>query len=138
VNRRPLALLAAFILLAALGGCGRASDELEKMTREARPAFTLSGEELFRDYSDRDAGDKKYKEKILQVSGPVVRIRSNVANDRVLLLRGAEHAGDIQCHFFDSYSEQVSKLRPGDKLTVRGKCTGKIINVILDPCVIIP
>lgn len=125
--------ITCFLILLLMSGCRQGGIDPAK----TEPAHQLTSLELFSQYSDLAAGDEKFKSKIIQVKGTVVRTGRNVAGNILVFLRGSENRGDIQCAFEKEYAAKASEMQEGQELTVRGKCKGRLINVILDQCVIV-
>jgi hypothetical protein len=44
--------------------------------------------------------------------------------------------GSVQCFFSDKYAGEAAQLRKGQKITVKGRCDGKFMNVLVKGCVL--
>ena len=51
-------------------------------------------------------------------------------------LKGDEYFGDIQCFFAESHVGEASQLSKGQTITVKGRCDGQSMNVLLQGCII--
>jgi hypothetical protein len=94
----------------------------------------ISAEDLFAEYQqDKDAADRKYKGKVIVVSGTVDTIKAETGNPYItmktssLILR-------VQCIFKSADSSAVGGLTKGQTVHVRGKVFGRIGNVVLQDC----
>jgi hypothetical protein len=51
-------------------------------------------------------------------------------------LKGNQYFGDIQCFFAESHLGTASRLSKGQKISVKGMCDGKLMNVMLKGCIV--
>lgn len=102
----------------------------------AKADATFAAEEL---YSAFDANETQanadYLDKVIQVTG---KVRSSSRNEdghvKVTLESGDAMFGVI-CEL-DEHSEHVrTEFEPGETITVKGLCTGKLMDVVLVRCV---
>lgn len=104
-----------------------------KSVAEIEPDFVVSPEDIVTAFSDdEENANKKYLGKIIEVSGEV----SDVLGDEgsySLLLNGGDF-GMVQCAFM---TKPVSEYQIGDMVRIRGKCSGFLLDVILNECVIL-
>jgi len=99
---------------------------------------TIGARELFADYEANEiAADRKYKNKVLQVTGTVDRIAKDITNTMYVTLKGDELIGSIQWLFDDAHANQLAGLQKGMRVSVKGKCGGKMMNVMLNGCVLV-
>jgi len=121
-------------------GSGSGTTRRSRDVAEAPPenVITITSSQLFAEYEANDiAADKKYKGKILEVSGTVENISRDILdNIYVTLETGQFEIFSIQCFFADRFEDQAAELRPGQYLTIRGRCDGKFGNVILKDSII--
>jgi hypothetical protein len=40
----------------------------------------------------------------------------------------------VTCSFYSEEAGNIKKINPGDEVTVKGKCTGKLMDVVLNKC----
>jgi len=111
-----------------------------RKSKDERSAVQITASQLFTEYSENDVGaDKRYKDKLLQVSGNVGAISRDFREHiYVTLDAGEAMIFSIQCFFADSEEDKAAELRPGQFLTIRGRCGGKFGNVFLRDCSIVP
>jgi len=101
------------------------------------PAMTVSASQLYADYEANGvAADEKYKGKVLLVTGKVNSIDRDIMETIYVTLQGDEYFGDVQCFFAEDHVSTASQLSKGQTVTVKGKCEGKLMNVMLKGCVI--
>jgi hypothetical protein len=129
-------LIVIFGLWAALIlGCKTST----QTTRDATNAITVSAEDLYKAYESNEAdADKLYQGKTLIVSGTVGDTDTPAAgNPAVTLVAGKSVA--IQCLGFASgQKDAISKLKPGQSVSVKGKCMGRMMGklVVLEDSVL--
>lgn len=101
------------------------------------PAIEVSARQLYADYEANGvAADEKYKGKVLRVTGKVNTIDRDIMDKIYVTLKGDKYLGDIQCFFAEDHVKTASQLSKGQTITVKGKCDGKMMNVLLKGCVI--
>jgi hypothetical protein len=122
-------------LIIAFGSDNQKSNGTEISTKE--PSFTVSANKLYSDYkSNGVSADVKYKGKVIKVIGVVNNIDRDLMDNIYVTLKGDKYFGDIQCFFSEDYVGKASKLYKGKRITVKGICDGKLMNVMLNDCVI--
>jgi hypothetical protein len=104
------------------------------------PDVTLTAVDLAKDFeADKDAADKRYKGKLLQVTGEVREVLPASGGKTPVLLAGTPRAADggpgrnIQA-LFDEKTAGLGGVTPGKKITVTGKCQGDVGFVTLIDC----
>lgn len=129
-----LIVVSGFLII-AFGSDDQESTESEIST--VQPSITVSAEKLYSDYEDNGvAADGKYKGKVIRVTGVVNNIDRDIMDNIYVTLKGDQYFGDIQCFFSESYVGIASQLSKGQRITVKGMCDGKLMNVMLNGCVI--
>lgn len=103
------------------------------------PIASLSAVSLFGAYEDNEvAADEQYKGKILEVSGVVDSIGKDILNQPYIALSLGQpyKIGRVQCFFSDSDISKLAKISKGAEIRVRGKCIGKMGNILLHDCIL--
>lgn len=115
----------------------RSNKSETRSIRHIKPAITTTAHRLYSDYkSNAVAADRKYKDKILRVSGVVDTINRDILQTIYVVLSGDDYFGGVQCFFSDDYEKAIANLRKGQAITIKGKCDGKLMNVLLKECII--
>lgn len=88
-------------------------------------AGVISAEQLAKEFDDNEvAANQKYKGKIIRVKGKVEEISmSLVFNKPELELDGDIFRSDISCEFKKVEADKIARLKVGDHVVVRGKCS---------------
>ncbi len=92
--------------------------------------YSLEASELFKafDLNEADA-NTKYLNKVIEVTGTIREVQ-----DRQVLLE-TEATFGIICEFDEHH--HIEHLQPGQMVTCKGQCTGKLMDVVLSRSVII-
>jgi tRNA_anti-like len=86
---------------------------------------------LFNEYSSNEqAANKKYLEKILEVSGQVTSITKNAEGLTVILLKTDDPMFGVNC----TLEQKDIQVIEGDSMAVKGICTGYLTDVVLIRC----
>ncbi|MBK9254885.1 MAG: hypothetical protein IPM42_05305 [Saprospiraceae bacterium] len=97
--------------------------------------FTLTPEELLAAYEmNEDEANLIYLDKVIQISGKVKEIMNTGQTSSLMLDTGNEMAGII-CEFQDVAS--LSDINVGGEVTVKGICSGKLMDIVLVRSVLI-
>ena len=107
-----------------------------RKTREAREGapIKISAEELYKAYESNEAdADKLYQGKILIVTGTVGTTstpEAGMGNPAVILI-DARQKPIVNCFgFATDEKDAISKLKTGQKVSVKGKSMGKVVTDI--------
>ena len=108
------------------------------------PTSTLTKvttEELCLAYrEDKIAADKKFTDKILEVTGVVDRVVVNDIHDiYYVILASAEGRREwhIRCTFDKKQAPELNRLTAGQVVTVQGKYDGYKINILMRDCALL-
>lgn len=69
------------------------------------------------------------------VDGVVEYIEHDIRGMQYVILKGDSMLGDVQCYFVQEIP--ASQIKSGDKITIQGMCRGKMLNVLLDSCILL-
>jgi len=129
--KRLLIFLAVVVIAGGLYGI-YLYNEKPADTRDENADFEISATNLVKEFStSEETATKKYVDKILIVTGPIKEV-NNLAS--TLFLDGSDPLITITCSFYVDESDQLKKLKPGDAIQVKGKCTGKLIDIVMNNC----
>ena len=105
---------------------------------EDKDYIKVDYKKLYKDYDENAiAADEKYKDKLIQITGNIKDIFREVMGHPYVTFSVDGHFQSVQAVFDKNEEKNVAKLKKGQSITVRGKCTGKRIDVMLDNCKII-
>ena len=96
---------------------------------------TFSAPDLYHDFvQDEALANKKWVGKVIEVSGIISSVNES-ANYISLNLRAVTDGG-INCSVLKKDLGPGDKFKTGDSVTIKGKCTGFLMDVNLVDCVI--
>lgn len=100
---------------------------------EASAEISINANELINEFSiDETSANNKYLEKIVAVSGEITSIA--IENDKpIITLKTNNDFGSILCHF-NKNSTNLNQLKEGQNVTIKGICTGYLMDVVLVKC----
>jgi hypothetical protein len=104
----------------------------------APTVIAVTAEELCSAYNaDNAAADAKYRGKALKVTGEVDSMGEDVLqNPYIRLSGGIKHqAWGVRCRL--SKKPEPAQLTIGQRVTVQGKCQGRLMNVLMKDCSLI-
>ena len=102
------------------------------------PEYFLAASLLYEEFeTGEEAANTKYMDKVIQVTGTVAEILLNNEGDINLVLREEEDFSGIHCSFGKGEQEKLSSVKTGDEVTVKGFCTGMLMDVVLNRCVLV-
>ena len=92
-------------------------------------AFTFSEKEK--------ASNAKYVSKVIAVSGTIDDITTDEKGDQVILIAGSsDMMNGVLCTLEKSEADKAKSLKRGDEVTIKGRCTGMLMDVVLNKCTI--
>jgi hypothetical protein len=101
----------------------------------ARPDIIVDAAVLFQDFQqDEVAANKKYLDKIIEVKGIISESTVSPGTSSVQLHAG-DGPGGINCSLSNSETRTQIPVK-GSLITVKGKCSGFLMDVTLVDCVI--
>lgn len=104
---------------------------------EAEQAIAITARELYAQYEANEIqADALYKNKTLAVSGTIQNIGKDILDDPYISFKTDNLIGSVQCMLADTEKEKAAQLREGTAITLQGKNSGKLMNVLLRNCVI--
>ncbi len=85
-----------------------------------------------------ETANKKYLEKIIEVSGLIseINISTNNSGSNCILRKTNEFSGVI-CEFEPGEDTELKSFQVGDNVTIKGKYSGFLMDVVLNTCGII-
>jgi tRNA_anti-like len=105
-------------------------------TAKVRPDFVITATTLQKEFEDNEkAASARYINKILEVSGTIASaVPSDSAHLNISLKTGSE-ISSVNCVL--TAAGDMAKLKPGLEITLRGECSGFLMDVLLKNCAII-
>jgi hypothetical protein len=98
-------------------GAKKAAEQAQEEIKSSL-AFKVTADEICREYSKGNefAADKKYKDKVVEVTGTMKKAEHILGSAFIILDGGIDLLGpDVQCFFADKYGDQLAKLDQAKK-----------------------
>jgi hypothetical protein len=93
----------------------------------------VTAQVLFDAYSQNEtSANATYLNKAVQVAGEVSTVKANQEGKVVVTLKTADPMFGVQC----TMKEKVG-IKVGEKVTIKGICTGFLMDVVLIDCVVV-
>lgn len=139
---KTVKIIIALVILGGVVGAIIAYKMYNKPHRDIsqeEPDYTYSSDELYNDYvSDEEAANAKYLDKVIQVSGPVDMVEINQGGDINITLNAEEAMmGGVSATVDSRFKEQAESIEDGDQITLKCRCTGMLMDVVLVDCSIV-
>ncbi len=132
-------ILIAFGLLVLIGG-GVAFylyNKPHQNIERAEADFEMPASELFAAFEQNEqAAQDKYLDKIIKVTGAVQEVKKSDDGSTQIILEGDGMFG-VSCQLDDKVEHSHTDLETGEKATLKGICTGKLMDVVLVRCVVV-
>lgn len=126
-------IIALFIGLVAAGGIFYfVYNKPHRDVASEKPEYVLTADELFDEYeADEVAANTKFLDKTVEVTGTISELGTNDAGQSFVILT-AENAmiGGVSATF----GNEQAGLEEGLKVSLKCRCTGKLMDVVLINC----
>lgn len=123
----------ALLIIAAAGVYIYTFNKPARTAASEKAVYTLGVNELVLDFEkDENAANAKYLNQVIKVFGTVVSI-SESDNNYTVLLKEPDSTGGVSCSF-EKKGFEKSKFPRGQKVYIKGICSGYLFEVILNKC----
>jgi Cu/Ag efflux protein CusF len=97
--------------------------------------YELSAIDLTREFNaDEARASSKFADKIVSVTGVAKEVERK---SLTVFLKGSDQLTMVSCSFYVADSSQLAGIHEGDIISVKGKCTGKLSDVVLNNCTLL-
>jgi hypothetical protein len=145
LKRKSFFWLGLALLCLVLGARGfYLYNKPHRSVADATVIFAIGADSLFRQYqSDEHAADQKFLNKVVLVSGRLADIQHTGSSEIWILSSqpadstgpGSPTGGGINCQIFSPGNAASPRPKPGEMVTIKGRCTGFLMDVNLADCV---
>jgi len=99
------------------------------------PAVTINASDLYSAFSQNEAeANKRFIDKVILVKGTISDV-SHTDSTLTVLLESNNIAGGISCNILDK-NTNVAVLKSSQPVSIKGRCSGFLADVMLADCVI--
>jgi uncharacterized protein YpmB len=111
-----LVILVAVIVAIGIGVWNKPHENIKDAV-----AIKTGAEALYQSLSDKTSQAKSmYVNKVVAVTGKVVRVMKNQQEHQVVFLQSGVNGGSVNC----TMEENIENIKEGDTLTLKGICIG--------------
>ena len=137
MNRKRILLGLVFVaIVAAYFGYYLYNKPMDKLS-DLKSMYKLSAKELYLEFdSNEELATKKYQEKVVEVSGKIDTTSTNATGGLTIILSTEGEMGSISCEMDVNSKTFKTSFTRGEQITLKGMCAGKLIDVVLNRCVI--
>lgn len=103
---------------------------------KAKPDFVITATALLKEFEDNEAAaSAKYISKIVEITGTVATVKPAENNIVNISLVTESDLSSVICTF--AAISDPSSVKAGDVITIRGECSGFLMDVLLNNCAIL-
>ncbi|AMC11883.1 hypothetical protein Lupro_11670 [Lutibacter profundi] len=105
--------------------------------RDSKVNYVFTPKKLVEEYLQNEmAATKKYADQILQIEGDSYSI-STLKGNSVITFKDTTSESSIICHLQPEENNKILKLKKDQYITVKGICTGYLLDVVMVECVLV-
>lgn len=98
-----------------------------------KPDYVITAEDLQKAFLDNEAtASEKYVNKIIEVRGRILAIEPGERSTTNISLDTGTEVSEVICTM--NSGKIPLKLKKGDEVTIRGRCSGYLMDVLLNNC----
>ena len=128
----------AFLLILGIGAYVAFLNVPQDSTKGKEAAMQLGATSLFAEYEKNEKkADKKFIGKIMDIEGRIMGLEKDEAGKGVVILDSGNGMDGIMCTLEDSETKKMAGLKEGQSIKIRGKCAGKMMDVVFNKCLLL-
>jgi tRNA_anti-like len=105
-------------------------------THNLKPAFKIEASDFVGKFeSNEPQANALYADKAVSVHGVISSIQTTDTSATVFLNDGSS-VTSVMCQFGKGNNEQIKNLRKGEVITIKGICSGYLLDVVMVRCVV--
>ena len=107
-----------------------------KDLQKVKPDFVITAGELQKAFeANETTANTTYLDKVIEVSGTINDLKSGEGNTFNVSLKTESPMSSVICTFQSMTGLQ--NLKSGDQITIRGQCSGFLMDILLNNCVVV-
>ncbi|MBI5914389.1 MAG: hypothetical protein HY842_03365 [Bacteroidetes bacterium] len=131
---KKILIITAVFILGAVAVMFYLSQKPVPSVNDLKTDFTVTATDLFAEYqANEGAANQKYNGKIVEVSGVIKETKNNEAGQPTVVLESGDPMFGVICELKEK--GQATKFSNGQQVTLKGECTGYLMDVVLARCV---
>jgi len=100
--------------------------------------YTIQATALLSEFEKNESkANQKYMDKVVEVAGTIAEISKDQKGATVVALRNADAFSGVLCTLQDISDDAIQPYSVGKPIKIRGVCTGMLMDVVLNKCVIV-
>ena len=138
IYRYRFILFAGLTILAAAGTYGlNEYSRRHPDTHQLNAVFKVAAVDLVSVFeADASRATKEYADKVIEVRGIVSTIQRTDSSGTVFL-KGKTSSSSVMCQFDQKAFREITQLRYGQLITIKGICSGYLMDVVIVRCILI-
>jgi hypothetical protein len=130
-------IIVLIIVVLILAGGFYVYNEYNRPASLGSVEFSMEAPQLLSEFEQDEAmANKKYLGKVIEVKGTIKDI-IHQENVYTVLLGDKEAMNSVSCALGNEGAEEVAGIKPGDIASIKGTCTGILLDVALVNCEIV-
>jgi hypothetical protein len=102
-------------------------------TSRVKPVYVVTATALEKEFETNEAvASSKYINKIIEVSGTIASVTHADSSHINISLKTGSDISSVICTF--AAGGDHAKMGPGEEITLRGECSGYLMDVLLNNC----
>jgi hypothetical protein len=107
-----------------------------KDLQKVKPDFVVTAPDLLKAFeTDENAAAAKYVNNIVEVSGTIQSVKPGENNALTISLSSGNDISSVICTLQGNTGP--TNFRTGEQITIRGKCSGFLMDVLLNNCAVV-
>jgi type II secretory pathway pseudopilin PulG len=107
-------------------------------SKNKKATIAITASELFEAFIENESeANKKYVGKIIELSGIVISIEEDEQGATVAVLQSDDPIAGVMCTLERGQKKHLSPKSVGSTVRIKGLCTGKLMDVVLNKCILI-
>ncbi|MCO6462198.1 MAG: hypothetical protein J5I59_12410 [Saprospiraceae bacterium] len=128
-----LAILAVGVL--AAGGIYMYINKGHRDVADAEPELVVQAQELIKAFeTDEQGANAKYVGKLIEINGVVGTVDSAQDGSTIILLESDNPMSTVMCQLDPIQKEKEKPVQSGQKIRIKGLCSGFTTDVVIDRC----
>lgn len=133
--KRVILIIFIVVIAAFLGVWKFVFKKAETSVKSKKADMEVTASELVNAFeSDEESANLQYFNKVVLVRGTISEIKSDETGN-FIYLKEPESLSGVLCGF-DKSIDLPEKIQSGDEVAIKGVCTGYLMDVVLNKCVI--
>ena len=134
MNKKLILLLVVLVVIGIGASALYLFNKAPESVVDKAPDISVDANIILSEYEEDEASaNTKYLDKIVEVTGTVKEVIEK-ENEFIVLLGNEDSLGAVSCTLGIDQKSIAYGLKSGDNVTVKGVCTGYLIDVIMVDC----